>query len=93
MGPPEMPCKPQANSAEGPGTHTHIDRLIDAIRRAVLTARAEGEDDLVERSVIPNVHNVSELIRTSSPVLPGFEDLQVVEACYDLASLRVERLD
>jgi carbonic anhydrase len=77
---------------DGPATHSRIDALIDAIRPAVRTARSQGNDDLLERSIRENAIMVAGQIRSSEPVMAGLDDhgVEVHSAYYDLENGKVD---
>lgn len=77
---------------DGPATHSHIDSLIDAIRPSVAAARAEGEQNLLDRSVRSNAAHVAAGIAASEPVMAGLtsDGSEVVPAYYNLATGAVE---
>jgi len=77
---------------DGPATQSHIDSLIDAIRPAVQAARAEGDDDLLERSIRTNAAHVATGIGNSTPVMAGLKAVgsEVVPAYYDLVTGSVD---
>ena len=70
----------------GPATHDHVDALIDEIKPAVRTAKAKGNDDVLQRSIEENALLVAEKIRRSEPILAGlcWKGVEVLAANYDL---------
>ncbi|RLE19943.1 MAG: carbonic anhydrase [Actinobacteria bacterium] len=78
----------------GAATKTHVDTLIDAIRPAVRTAKAKGDDDLLDRSVKENALAVAETIRRSEPVMASlcWKGVEVLPAYYDLENGEVRWL-
>ena len=88
-------CGAVGAAVDGSATGTHIDSLIDAIAPAVIEAKAEGNDDLLERSVHANAAMVSTQIRESQPVLAGLgeQGVAVRPAYYSLETGEVSWLD
>ena len=88
-------CGAVGAAVDGSSTGTHIDSLIDAIAPAVAAAKAEGSDDLLERSVHANATMVSTQIRESQPVLAdlGEQGVAVRPAYYSLETGEVSWLD
>ena len=78
----------------GAPTKTHVDTLIDAIRPAVRTAKAKGDENLVERSAEENALAVAEKIRRSEPVMASlcWKGVEVLPAYYDLENGEVRWL-
>lgn len=76
---------------DGPATHSHLDALIDAIRPAVRTARSQGNDDLLDRSIRENAIMVAAEIRSAEPIVAALEEqgVEVHSAYYDLKSGKV----
>lgn len=73
-----------------------IGQMIEPIIPAVLKARREGADDLLDRSVRANVHRIVERLRTTEQMLiaPQREGrLKIVGARYDLDDGSVEFFD
>jgi carbonic anhydrase len=88
-------CGAVGAAVDGSATGTHIDALIDAIRPAVDLAKADGEEDLLERSIRTNAAMVADQVRTSEPAMAGLaaEGVAVRPAYYDLATGEVSWLD
>ena len=73
-----------------------IDRLIEAIAPVVALARADGEDDLVNRTVRLNAQHVCRQMLDDGPVVPALvadRGLVLVPAYYRLGTGRVDFLD
>ena len=88
-------CGAVGAAVAGSPTGTHIDALIDAIRPAVESAKADGDGDLLERSVRANAAMVAEQVRSSEPAMTGLADQGVVvlPAYYDLTTGEATWLD
>lgn len=70
-----------------------IGQMIEPILPAVLRARREGTDDLLDRSVRHNVHRVVERLRTTEQLLQAPQQqgrLRIIGARYDLDDGSVE---
>jgi carbonic anhydrase len=78
------------NDATFPGS---IGQMIEPILPAVLKARRDGGEDLLDRSVRNNVHRVVERLRHTEQMLQGPQAegrLKIVGARYDLDDGHVE---
>ena len=80
------------NDDDNPNAHDYLDTLIEQIRPAVKIAIAQGEHDLLRRSVVANAQRVAQQIQ--EVVHDDLRDKQVVvlPAYYNLESGVVEWL-
>jgi carbonic anhydrase len=72
------------NKTELPG---HLPGLVSAIEPAVISAKASGTDDLLNRSIVENVREQVAKLKTSAPIINKYYDdkkIDIVGAVYNL---------